>query len=134
MKRADFIRSLAVGLTTTALFPFTTLSGKEQKKPVLLEHFYIAGYGYYDGESTEHRLQVNDRLEIKREKENPYDPKAVSLWYRGRKLGFVPRRKNSTLAKLLDQNVKIEARVRQINREADPWNKIFVDIVTYSLR
>jgi len=133
MKRADFIRSLAVGLTTTALFPFTTLSGKEQKKPVLLEHFYIAGYSYYDGEKVKHQLKTNDKLRIRREKGNPHDSKAISLWYNGHKLGFVPRHKNSTLAKLLDQKIEIKAVINQIYHEADPWNRIFVDIVTNKL-
>lgn len=134
MNRLDFIRHLTIGLTGTALFPRTIFPETKMKKPVLLEHFYIAGYSYYEGEKTEHRLSVNDRLQVKREKENPYDRKAVSLWYNNRKLGFVPRHKNTTLAKLLDQNIKMEVVIRKINREAAPWNRIFVDIVTHSFQ
>lgn len=133
MKRIDFIRGLAISLTGMTLFPRLIISEKEQKKPVLLEHFYIAGYNYYNGEKVEHQLKVNDRLRIKREKDNPHDGKAISLWHNGNKLGFIPRHKNSTLAKLLDQKVEIKAVINKIYREANPWNRIFVDVVTNKL-
>ncbi|VAW28092.1 hypothetical protein MNBD_BACTEROID07-1543, partial [hydrothermal vent metagenome] len=105
-----------------------------QKKPVLLEHFYIAGYNYYDGDKVENQLNYNDRLTIKRENNNLHDGKAISLWHNRHKLGYVPRHKNSTLAKLLDQQIEIKAVINQIFPEASPWNRIFVDIVTYKLR
>ncbi len=133
MNRIDFIRGLAISLTGMTLFPRIITSDEEQKKPVLLEHFYIAGYHYYDGEKVEHQLKTNDKLRIRREKGNPHDSKAISLWYNGHKLGFVPRHKNSTLAKLLDQKIEIKAVINQIYHEADPWNRIFVDIVTNKL-
>jgi len=133
MKRIDFIRSLAVSLTGMTLFPGMISSVGEQKKPVLLEHFYITGYYYYDGEKVEHQLKVNNKLRIKREKDNPHDSKAISLWYNGHKLGFVPRYKNSTLAKLLDQKIEMKAVINQIYPDASPWKRIFVDIVTYKL-
>ncbi len=133
MKRIDFIRSLTIGLTGMTLFPRIIISDEGQKKPVLLEHFYIAGYHYYDGEKVEHQLKVDDQLLVKREKGNPHDSKAISLWHNGHKLGFVPRHKNSTLAKLLDQKIEIKAVINQIYREANPWNRIFVDIVTNKL-
>jgi len=133
MKRIDFIRSLAVSLTGMTLFPQMIGSDEEQKKPVLLEHFYIAGYYYYDGDKVEQQLKVNEKLRIKREKDNPHDSKAISLWYSGHKLGFVPRHKNSTLAKLLDQKIEIKAVINQIYPDESPWKRIFVDIVTYKL-
>jgi len=133
MKRIDFIRSLAISLTGMTLFPQIIISDEKQRKPVLLEHFYIAGYCYYDGEKVEHQLKVSDNLRIKREKDNPHDGKAISLWHNGHKLGFVPRHKNSTLAKLLDQKIEIKAVINKIYPDASPWNRIFVDIVTNKL-
>ncbi len=133
MKRIDFIRGLAISLAGMTLFPRSLISDDERKKSILLEHFYIAGYYYYDGEKVEHQLRVDDQLHIKREKDNPHDKKAISLWHNGHKLGFVPRHKNTTLAKLLDQRVEIKAIINQIYRDANPWNRIFVDIVTHKL-
>ncbi len=134
MKRIDFLRTLGISLTGMTLFPRIIISDKEQKEPVLLEHFYIAGYTYYDGDKIENQLKPNDRLTIKRESNNPHDRKAISLWYKGHKLGFVPHHKNTTLAKLLDQRIDIKAVVNEIYHEANPWNRIFVDIITYKLR
>lgn len=132
MKRIDFLRSLGISLTGITLFPRIIISEK-QKKPVLLEHFYIAGYYYYDGDKIEDQLKPNVPLTIKRESENPHDRKAISLWYKGHKLGFVPRHKNTTLAKLLDQQVDIKAVINEIYSDAHPWNRVFVDIITYKL-
>ncbi len=133
MKRIDFIRNLAVGLTGMTLFPRIITSDEKQNKPVLLEHFYIAGYNYYNGDKVENQLKPNVPLTIKRESDNPHDRKAISLWYKGHKLGFVPRHKNTTLAKLLDQQIDIKAVINAIYSDANPWNRVFVDIITYKL-
>ena len=37
-----------------------------------------------------------------REPENPYDVNAVALYAGGLRIGYVPRRRNSTVARLLD--------------------------------
>ncbi len=133
MKRIDFLRTLGISLTGITLFPRLIISGEERNKPVLLEHFYIAGYYYYDGDKIENQLKPNVPLTIKRESNNPHDPKAISLWYKGNKLGFVPRHKNTTLTKLLDQQIDIKAIINKIYSDANPWNRVFVDIITYKL-
>ncbi len=133
MKRIDFLRTLGISLTGITLFPRLIISGEERNKPVLLEHFYIAGYYYYDGDKIENQLKPNVPLTIKRESNNPHDPKAISLWYKGNKLGFVPRHKNTTLTKLLDQQIDIKAIINKIYSDANSLNRVFVDIITYKL-
>ena len=60
----------------------------------------------------------------------PYDPNAVELRYKGTKLGYVPREHNKDLALLAfyGHDGVYEARVMQVDPEADPWQQVRVGL------
>jgi hypothetical protein len=47
-------------------------------------------------------IKVGDKLELVREASNEYDKHAILVNYRGEKIGYVPRKNNYILSKLMD--------------------------------
>jgi len=62
---------------------------------------HIAGFAYYDGLDVIDQLRLGTKVSLQSEPENPYDPEAVAIYYKGLKLGYVPRYKNAMLSQLL---------------------------------
>ncbi len=72
-------------------------------RELLVLECHIAGTSYLDLEETEPVLIVNDRFLLVREPENKFDEFAVAIYTPGKvKLGYLPRDKNETIARLLD--------------------------------
>lgn len=96
----------------------------------LVSTFHIAGFKYYDGALVLSKLKPGKRVKMVAEPNNPYDPSAIVLRYKKVKLGYVPRTENEQLALLAFYGHKgiFEARVLQVNPEADPWEQVRVGI------
>ena len=102
------------------------LESEECSKPIVYNKFYIAGYQYYKGSTL--ALQVEDILQMKREKNNKYDVKAIALFFKGVKVGFVPQRENGIISSLLDQDIKIYAHVIKVDCSRPTWERILVEL------
>lgn len=87
---------------------------------------FIAGYQYHDGPAVEEDLRVGDLLMLVREPDNPHDRFAVRVDWRGHKLGYLPRPANAEIAAALDAGERLAARIRAIDREAEPWQRVEV--------
>lgn len=74
-------------------------------------------------------MKVGDRLDLIREPENRHDARAVRVEWRGQKLGYVPRRENSDIARLMDNGARLEARVTRLTESRDPWQRVRFEIV-----
>ena len=94
------------------------------------DSFHIAGFQFHDGAFALDKLKPGKKLKMVAEPDNPYDPDAVALRYKGTMLGYVPRADNGTIAQLMRFGHKgvFEARVMQVDPEADPWNQVRVGI------
>ena len=75
-------------------------------------------------------MEIGKKLELVREAENKYDPKAVAIYYKDYKLGFVPRGENEDLSHFLDMGHTdlFEARVARLCEDAHPDKQVFVNI------
>ncbi|WP_303786475.1 HIRAN domain-containing protein [Azovibrio restrictus] len=98
--------------------------------PEVLLCDFIAGYPYHDGAAVEEGLRVGDALSLVREPDNPHDRLAVRLDWQGHKLGYLPRPRNAEIALALDAGEKLAARIRRIDAEADPWERVEVVVQT----
>ena len=98
--------------------------------------FHIAGFQHYDGALVLGKLKPGKKLKMVSERDNPYDPTAVELRYKKVKLGYVPRDHNEELARLAFFGHKgiYEARVLQVDLEADPWRQVRVGIYVTDAR
>ena len=115
-ERATFTRrEVNLALLATALA--IAGGGKAIARPsVPLFDFAIAGGHYYGLAAALPRLQPGTRLTLVREALNPYDGDAVAVHLDGEKLGFIPRKANSPVARLLDRGEAVTAEViRMLN-------------------
>jgi hypothetical protein len=67
---------------------------------------------------------VGEQLRLKREPSNPHDRHAVAVWFKNEHLGYIPRRENRTLARLLDQGEQLETTIVRLLEDENPWRKI----------
>lgn len=87
-----------------------------------VDDFHLAGFAYYDGLEVIEELTLGQKVELVRELDNPYDEKAVAIFYKGRKLGYIPSSHNSFISTLLfygHGNI-FEAQIQMVNTEVHP--------------
>ena len=98
--------------------------------------FYVAGFQRYDGALVLDKLKPGKKLKMVPEPENPYDPNAIELRYKKAKLGYVPRTENEMLAltAYYGHAGVFEARVLQVDPEADPWKQVRVGVYVTDAR
>lgn len=125
MKRKDFLKRLS-GAAAFMLLPLSKLAAR--KKTWLLQ-FHIRGFQYYQGPDLIRRMSPGDTLTIAREPGNKYDPQAIAILYRDRKIGFVPREKNEVISRLLDAGAaELKAEIIKVNKDATPWDAVYAGI------
>lgn len=110
------------------LLPVCGLSWAAVEGRVILQTSPLAGFQYHAGRAVFPLLAVGDRLSLHREADNPHDPRAVRVDWRGAPLGYVPRLDNLDLARLMDRGVRVEARILHLEKTRDPWRRVLLEI------
>ena len=89
---------------------------------IVLLRCEIAGTGHHCDEDSGHRLVEAPRLALVREPDNEHDADAVAVHLDGQRVGYIPRRHNTVLARLLDAGTCMHARVVSVlDPEDGPW-------------
>ena len=96
---------------------------------VIVQTSPLAGFQHYAGRALFPLMRVGDRLDLIREPENPFDPRAVRVEWRGAQIGYAPRMDNIDLARLLDRGAPLEARILHLEANRDPWRRILFEVV-----
>lgn len=120
-------------LWRVALVAFAALASAAQAQDkasvrLLVQSSPLAGFRYHAAASVWRELRVGDALELAREPENPYDPNAVAVSWRGQKLGYVPRRANAALAWGLDRGEELRARISRLREHPNPARRIEFEV------
>ncbi len=132
MNRSAFIKSFIIsgfGLLTAKGLTKPAFTFTEEEKTTALLKCCIAGYAYYQGEKVIDQLHPDLKLELKREPENPYDNKAIAIYFKNQKLGFIPRVNNKVIANIMDQKMPVFAKILKINPGNDVWDKVKVEVL-----
>lgn len=112
-----------VALLLAALSAYGQTTGR-----ILLQSSPLAGFQYYEGKALWEQMRIGDALTLVREPDNPHDPLAVRVEWRGNKLGYVPRRENQAIARQLDHGNPLEARIVRLVKHRDPWKRIEFEV------
>ena len=104
------------------------LSAQGQNIQLLVQSSPLAGFRYGQGAALWPQLRVGDALELSRETDNPHDPNAVRVEWRGRKLGYVPRRENAALAWGLDRGEPLRARITRLEPHPNPARRVRFEV------
>lgn len=95
---------------------------------IVVQHAPLAGFVYYEGRSLWTEMRPGDPLVLEREPDNPHDPRAIRLTWRGHMLGYVPRRDNADLARQMDLGAQVEARITALARHGNGRHRIAYEI------
>lgn len=86
-----------------------------QEVRLVVQSSPLAGWRYAEAAAVWAQLGVGEPLELVREADNPHDANAVRVQWRGRKLGYVPRRQNAAVAWGLDRGAPLRARISRLS-------------------
>lgn len=96
---------------------------------IVVQRSPLAGFRHHDAAQTWRQLAVGERLQLVREADNPYDPNAVRVQWRGMMLGYVPQRDNAAVARQMDRGTALEARVALLRENRNRSVRIEFEIV-----
>lgn len=122
------MRALQLKLAALLLSVCVALPARAESIKVLVQSSPLAGFQFYAGKSLWDEMREGDPLVLAREPENAHDGNAVSVTWRGRKLGYLPRAENRAVAAEMDRGGKVEARIARLHRHRDPWKRIVIEV------
>ena len=100
------------------------LAGAEPTAYIVVQHSALAGFRHYEGDAVWGDMRVGDALQLAPERDNPHDPHAVRVEWRGRTIGYVPRGENSHLARQLGHSVPLQARVSRLEKSRNGRKRV----------
>lgn len=125
------MRSVADGLLVAFIACLLALSawGDERGSVrLLVQSSPLAGFRFHDAAQVWPELKVGDALELAREPDNPHDANAIRVEWRGRVLGYVPRRENAALAWGLDRGAALRARISRLDWHPNPARRVEFEV------
>jgi hypothetical protein len=96
---------------------------------IVVQRSPLAGLRHYEAGVVWQELRQGDRLALVREPDNQHDANAVRIEWRGRKLGYLPRRDNTVVARQLDRGVALEARVAHLKENRNRSVRLEFEVV-----
>ena len=120
----------ATRLASSALWValWTAVASAQPAVRLVVQSSALAGFRYHAATDVWEELRIGDALLMERERDNPHDANAVSLSWRGRKLGYVPRRENAALAWGLDRGEPLRARISRLLPHPNPARRIEFEV------
>jgi len=115
-------------LVTAAAFAQPEAGAGRGTVRLLVQSSTLAGFRYYEAGDAWPDLRVGDPLELARQADNPHDPGAVAVSWRGRMLGYVPRSKNAALAWAMDRGERLHARVSRLSQHPNPARRLEFEV------
>ena len=95
---------------------------------ILLHEVPLAGFDHHRGPGVWPFLSLGAELNLRREPFNRHDANAIALWFRNEHLGYVPRRDNPMLARMMDRGERLEARVIRLLDSDNPWRRVRIRV------
>ena len=119
---------LAPSIAALLLFPSPWAQGQTPAIRMLVQSAPLAGVRYGEAAALWPLLRLGDPLELVREADNPKDANAVRVDWRGRKLGYVPRRENAALAWGIDRGTPLRARISRLDEHPNRARRIEFEV------
>ena len=121
-KRALLAAALLAGLSVTAD------RAAAQQVRILVQSSPLAGFNYHQAPEVWQGMRIGDALKLEREPDNVHDARAISVQWRGHKLGYVPRAQNAALAWAMDRGESLDARVSRLQPHRNPRKRIEFEV------
>src|SRR5450759_7304 len=99
-----------------------------QQVRILVQSSPLAGFNYHQATEVWQGMRIGDALKLEREPDNVHDAGAISVQWRGHKLGYVPRAQNAALAWAMDRGESLDARVSRLQPHRNPRKRIEFEV------
>lgn len=101
------------------------------RTPLVIQHSRLAGFRHHAAPQVWSALSRGSCLSLQPERDNPHDPDAVAIYWRGAKLGYLPRSENLVAARLLARRRSLSARIRRLDPEAEYDRRLELDVLMH---
>jgi hypothetical protein len=136
LTRLDFLRKVFSAGMLLSVPPLSIMAGKEKDLyswtgsaiPVFMYEAYIRGFQYYEGPDEIKNISIGDELDLVREPDNKYDGFATAIYWNAKKLGYLPRDENISIANLLDEGMLFRCTVIDIRPNKTFWESVRVNV------
>ncbi|HYP67355.1 MAG TPA: HIRAN domain-containing protein, partial [Thiobacillaceae bacterium] len=118
-----YLKRLSITVLLGFALQFAAVAFADTETYILLQDSPLAGFQFHEGKALRSEMKEGDALTLAREPDNQYDPKAIRVEWRGHKLGYVPRRENLDLARLMDNGQQLRARITRMQQARNPWER-----------
>lgn len=125
--RAVMVAGLLVAGAIALVQPATAQENNARVR-ILVQSSPLAGFRHGQAAEVWPDLRAGDNLQLVREPDNAFDPSAVRVEWRGRMLGYVPRRDNEALAWALDRGETLRARISRAEWHPNPARRIAFEV------
>jgi hypothetical protein len=96
---------------------------------IVLQRSAVAGFRHHEAPLLWPTLRAGAPLDLVRETENTTDADAVAVYWRGRKLGYLPRGENLMAASLLDRRRDLTARIQRLAPKAQRNRRLCIEVL-----
>ncbi|WP_297983962.1 HIRAN domain-containing protein [uncultured Chryseobacterium sp.] len=105
-----------------------TISFKAFEEDILALESIIAGTSYLNLKEIEKEIIIKEsELSLKREPDNEFDKYAVLVFFKEQKIGYLPKSKNQTIARLMDAGKQFYAKAHNKEWEGN-WLRIDLEV------
>lgn len=109
--------------------PNLPLSPSVLGRALIIQHSRLAGFRHHAAPRLWPALKSGTTLTLEAESENPEDPDAIAVYWRGSKLGYLPRTENLVAGRLLARDRSLLARVKRLVPDADANHRLLLDVL-----
>ncbi len=127
MNKRNFLKEF---LSLAGLAAMPVVAGKtiKQQTPLLIQTSPLAGFQYYEGERLWPRMHPGDRLNLLRTPWNPYDKRAVEIWWAGNLIGHLPRQENIAVSQMLDRGEMLYGVLVEKHGTDNLWERVRLEV------
>jgi hypothetical protein len=100
-----------------------------QARCVVIQRSAVAGFRHHEAPLLWPTLRAGAPLDLVREADNATDADAVAVYWRGRKLGYLPRGENLMAASLLDRRRGLSARIQRLAPRAERNRRLCIEVL-----
>lgn len=115
-------------LTAALLLASLTAPAVEVVSEIVVHSAVAAGLRHHDAKAVWEQMRPGDELTLVRERDNPHDPNAVRVDWRGHVLGYLPRGDNEPVARQLDRGNPLRARIARLGKYRNHRLKLEIDV------
>lgn len=95
----------------------------------VIQRSAVAGFRHHEAPLLWPALRAGAPLDLVREADNTTDADAVAVYWRGRKLGYLPRGENLMAASLLDRRRRLSARIQRLAPRAERNRRLCIEVL-----